>query len=132
VFGASYVTNSFGSPVLVRGNPGLAVANGSGVTKTTIDGATGKITLDATDSSGTPGAATVNKPSGQAAIAAAAASVVITNSTISATSIVIPVLQAVDATCTAIKAAVPGAGTVTIHVNAACTGNTKVGWVVVN
>ncbi len=91
-----------------------------------------KITFAATDSSGTPGNATVNKPSGQAAIDAAAAAVTISNTTVTATSIVHAVLQATDATCTSIKSVVPGANTFTINANAACTGATKVGWTVFN
>lgn len=91
-----------------------------------------RIRTAATDSSGTPGAATANTPSGQAAIAAAAGSVTITDSLVSATSIVQAVLQANDTTCVAIKSVVPGSGTFTINVNAACAGNTKVGWIVQN
>lgn len=92
----------------------------------------GVLGLDATDSSGTPGNATVNKPSGQAAIAASAGAVTVTNSVVTSTSIIHATLQFTDATCVAVKSVVPGSGTFTINVNAVCTANTKVGWTVFN
>lgn len=92
----------------------------------------GRMDFDVTDSSGTPGAATINKPSGQVSIAAGASSVVVTNSLVSATSIVQPVLQFADATLTFIKTCVPGAGSFTITGNANATANTKVGFTVFN
>jgi hypothetical protein len=93
---------------------------------------TGKVSFDATDSSGTPGAATVNKPSGQASIAIGTDSVVITNSLVTATSVVVAVLQFVDATLTQILSVVPGAGSFTVTGNANATAATKVGWIVFN
>lgn len=92
----------------------------------------GKQTFDATDSSGTPGNATINKPSGKVAIAAAASAVTVTNSMVTAASIVFAVIQTNDGTCNYIDSVVPGAGTFTINVSAACTGNTTVGFVVHN
>lgn len=92
----------------------------------------GKYAMQATDSSGTPGAATINKPSGQSSIAAAAASVVITNSIVSSTSIIFAVLQTSDTVCVSIKSVVPGSGTFTINTNGTCNATTNVGWVVFN
>lgn len=93
---------------------------------------TSGITLSATNASGTPGAATINKPEGQVAIAAGAASVVVTNSLVAATSVVLCSLQTVDGTLTTLLTVVPGAGSFTIAGNANATAATKVGFVVFN
>jgi hypothetical protein len=74
-----------------------------------------------TDNTGTPGAATINKPAGRVAIAATASSVTVTNSLVSATSIVLATLQTTDGTLTSIKSVVPGAGSFVITGNAAAT-----------
>ena len=87
------------------------------------DGAYG---IDGTDSTGTPGAATINQPRMRVAVAAAASSVVITNSLVTATTPVYCQAQAADATCTQVANVVPGAGSFTVNMNAACTGNTAV------
>jgi hypothetical protein len=92
----------------------------------------GTYSMDGTDASGTPGAATINQPVGQVAVAASASSVVVTNSLVTAASIVLPTLQFVDATCTQILSCVPAAGSFTITMNAACTANTKVGFLLHN
>lgn len=92
----------------------------------------GKLVYDTTDSSGTPGAATINKASGKVSIAASAASVVVTDSAVTASSIVTAVFQATDATCTFIKSVVPAAGSFTVTANANCTAAAKVGFIVSN
>lgn len=92
----------------------------------------GTYSMDGTDASGTPGAATINQPIGQVSVDDTASSVVVTNSLVTAASVVIPVLQFVDATCTHILSCVPGAGSFTITMNAACTAHTKIGFVVHN
>jgi hypothetical protein len=98
----------------------------------TLTDSTSGLVLNYTDTSGTPGAATINKPSGRVAIAAAAASVTVTDSKVTAASNVLAVLQTVDATCTGIQSVVPGSGSFVVTANAACTGNTSVGWIVAN
>ncbi len=80
------------------------------------------------DASGSPGAATQNTRRGVVSIAAAAASVVVTNSKVTATSVIHATLQFVDATLTQILSVVPGSGSFTITGNAAATANTKVCW----
>ena len=113
--------------------PGLALGQGlSGPSAVGPGGATSKAIAFPTkcDSSGSPGAATCQAPAGQAAIAASASSVVITNALVSTTSIVIATLQATDSTCTSIKSIVPTAGSFTITANATCTAAAKVGWIV--
>jgi hypothetical protein len=106
------------------------------VTNNTTDvltvGPAGTFSMDGTDSSGTPGAATINQPIGQVSVAASASSVVVTNSLVTTASVIIPVLQFADATCTQILSCVPGAGAFTITMDAACTANTKVGFVLHN
>lgn len=104
---------------------------GTPVTIWTLFG-NGRMAFDSTDSSGTPGAVTLNKPSGKVAIAAGASSVVVTNSCVSATSIVLPVLQTTDATLTFIKSCVPSAGSFTVTGNANATAAVTVGFLVIN
>lgn len=90
------------------------------------------VNTNAGNSTGTPGAATLNTPTGRSAFAAAASSLTITNSLVSATSIVWAVLQTADGTLTSILRVVPAAGSFTITGNAAATAATNVGWVVFN
>jgi hypothetical protein len=93
----------------------------------------GKIVYpQAGNSTGSPGAATLNTSAGRSAIAAGASSVVITNSLVSATSIVWAVVQTTDGTLLRVDRVVPGVGSFTIIGNANATGNVNVGWVVVN
>lgn len=84
-----------------------------------------------TDSSATPGAATINKTTGRAAIAAAASSVVITNDKVTANSIILVQLETADATLTRVIVT-PGAGSFTVTGNAAATATTKFSFVVIN
>lgn len=82
----------------------------------------------------TPGPVTANVMRGTCALAAAAASIVITNSLVDATSIVVAYISqtTADATATSVVRVVPGAGLFTIFVNAAATAATQVDWVVMN
>lgn len=84
-----------------------------------------------TDDSANSGNRTVNKPSGANSIAIGAATCVITNSCVTATSIVVCSLQFADATATTILRVIPAAGSFTITVNAAATAATKFGWIVI-
>jgi hypothetical protein len=113
------------APVVSGSAAGIDIGGGK-----LLIGPSGKLSLDSTDSSGIPGAATVNKPRGQAKVAVGEATLVITNSLVTAASVVFAVLQQVDATFTEILSVVPGAGSFTITGNAAATAATKVGWVV--
>lgn len=92
----------------------------------------GKLIVDSTDESGTPGDATINKPSGIVAIAAGQSAVTVTNSLVSATSVVMAVLQQVDGTLTQILTVVPGPGSFVVTGNAAATAATKVAFWVLN
>ena len=82
----------------------------------------------------TAGAVTINALSGKSAVAAAAASVVVTNSLVTAGSkIVAYVAQGTaDTTFTAVLRVVPAAGSFTIFGPAAATAATLVDWVVMN
>ena len=81
--------------------------------------------------SGTNGAQTINKSAGSVNFAAAASSVVVTNSLVSATSIVIATVQGNDATMKSVTIS-KGSGSFTINANAAATGATEVDWIVLN
>jgi hypothetical protein len=69
---------------LTSGNFGCWRDNGT--TALTCLSWAGNLVFQSTDSTGSPGAATIDKPCGRSAVAAGAASVVITNSTVAATS----------------------------------------------
>jgi len=119
-----FVIDSTGKPVGVRGLDGKEYLFGY-------------ITPPDTpfpDSSGTPGAATINSARGRCAIAAAASSVVITNSYVTASSVVLAVIDqaAADATLLEVVRVTPAAGSFTIYGNAAATATTTVRFVVLN
>lgn len=79
----------------------------------------------------TVGAQTINKAVGTVNFAATASSLVVTNALVSVTSIIFATVRTADATCM-FKNVVPGAGSFTINVTAACTAETSVGFMVTN
>lgn len=81
---------------------------------------------------GTTGAQTINKQAGTVNVAAGQASIVVTNNTVTTTSIPFVVLRTADGTCTFVKSAVSTANTLTITLNANCTAETSVGFIVYN
>lgn len=81
---------------------------------------------------GTTGNQTINKQAGTVNIAAAGTSIVITNNTVTTSSLVTATLRTADTTCTFIKSVVPTANTITITVNAGCNAETSVGFIVWN
>lgn len=95
-------------------------------------GAGSSVVLPYTDNSGTPGATTINTPSGRAAIATGAASCAVTSSIVTATSKVLVNLEGTDATLTTLLHTIPGSGSFTVTGNANATGNTKFSFVVFN
>lgn len=127
---------------------GALTANGANVNHSLAPTGTGNVTLGATgtgsstitrvgslsvlstDSSGTPGNATINTLSGRAAFAAAGSTVVITNSLVTANSKVL-VQQRTDATLKSV-AVVPAAGSFTVTANAAATAITIFDFLVIN
>lgn len=93
--------------------------------------ATGKLGFEYTDGTGSPGNATVNKVSGKNAIAASASAAVITNSTVTANSIIMITPLDTDATLVRYKA-VPSAGSFTVTGNTTATATWKFSWLVIN
>lgn len=92
----------------------------------------GNIKFPATNTaSGTTGNQTINKTSGTVNIAAAGTTVTVTNSLVTASSIVFAVIRTNDATAT-IKNVVPAAGSFTINLGSATTAETSIGFFVIN
>lgn len=92
----------------------------------------GKMKIDTTVTAAlTTGNQTINKPTGRVNFAAAAATLTVTNSLVSATSIVICSVNTADATAL-IKNVVPGAGSFVITLNANATAETAVSFIVFN
>jgi hypothetical protein len=91
-----------------------------------------KMVFQATETAaGTTGSQTINQPSGSVNFAAAATSIVVTNSFATATSHIFCTIETNDATAT-IKNVVRAAGSFTINLNAAATAETRVGFLVIN
>lgn len=109
------------------GNVTIGAAGTGSTTLTRLN----SLTVLSTDSSGTPGNATINNLSGRAAFAAAGSTVVITNSTVTATSKVFVSLRGGDATLTSVRVT-PAAGSFTVTGNAAATATTIFDFLVVN
>jgi hypothetical protein len=103
----------------------------TGITGTEVEKwgllASGLVRQPGTDSSASPGAATINKPLGKSAIAAGAASVVVTNSLVTAASHVLITPHARDATCLDLIV-VPAAGSFTVSGTAAATTDLPFSW----
>ena len=92
----------------------------------------GGISLDSTlTAGGTTGAQTINKAAGSVNFAATATTLVVTDSLVKTNSIVITTAMTNDATCS-VKDVEVASGSFTIRMNAACTAETKVGFVVYN
>lgn len=90
-----------------------------------LDTTNGAIARAYTDGSGTPGNATINTPTGKAAFAIGASTVVITSSLTTAISHIIVTMEGADATLTSILRAVPSAGSFTVTGNANATAATN-------
>jgi len=80
---------------------------------------------------GTTGAQTINKPTGTVNFAAAASALVVTNSLVATTSIIVCTVGTNDTTMKSVNA-VAGAGSFTINANAAATAETRVNFIVTN
>jgi len=92
----------------------------------------GLVTLQTTvTTGGTTGNRTINKATGTVNIAAAGTAVTVTNSLVSANSLVIAVLRTNDGTA-AIKNVVPASGSFVITLAAAATGEVSIGFIVIN
>ena len=80
---------------------------------------------------GTTGAQTINKTTGSVNFAAAAASLVVTNSLVTTSSIILATVATNDATMRSVQA-VAAAGSFTLFANAAATAETRVNFFVIN
>jgi hypothetical protein len=97
-----------------------------------LQGTTDKIILPATNTTtGTVGAQTINKASGKVNFAAAASTLVVTNSLVTTASIVRVQVEGTDATAFYARVTL-AAGSFTITLNAAATAETKVSFIVFN
>lgn len=111
------VTGSFGAT-------GLTIGAGGGFNLA----GTGSFQVPNTDSSGTPGNATVNQPSGRSAIAAAASSCVVSNSLVGTGSRVFISPRQRDATGLLPAVTTVANGSFTVTTSAGCTGNLTFDW----
>lgn len=80
---------------------------------------------------GSTGDQTINKPSGIVIVAAGASSLVVTNSLVTTSSIVLCTIRTDDATAI-LKNVVPSSGSFRINLTANATGNTSIGFLVIN
>ncbi len=80
---------------------------------------------------GTTGNQTINLMNGTVNFAAAATALTVTNSTVTASSIILATARTNDSTCS-VKNIVPGSGSFVINMTAACTAETSVGFLVLN
>lgn len=130
--GALSINNSVGTQLL-WGTNSLVIDSSnqtfsnSGVGNIFRMGGTGAISMRGTDSTGTPGAATIDKPIGKSAIAAGSSSVVINNSLATAAMHCVMTPHARDATCKELIA-VCGAGSITFSGSANATAALPFSW----
>lgn len=126
----AFSSTGAGAKTLTASGTGSVSVGATGTGTTTIT-RVNSLSAVSTDSSGTPGNATNNNLSGRAAFAAAASTVVITNSQVTAASKVFISLGSADATLTSVRVT-PAAGSFTVTGNAAATGTTVFDFLVVN
>lgn len=102
-----------------------------GVTALTL-GTAGDVQLPKTiTAAGTTGAQTINKASGSVNFAAAATSLVVTNSLVTTSSVIIATVGTNDTTMKTVSA-VASAGSFTLFANAAATAETRVNFIITN
>lgn len=120
--------NAEASPTIIRPDDYNATSNQK---VWTLTGTNQNEYSDATVTA-TIGAVTINKMAGTAIIAAGATSVVVTNSKVTANSIIHATPRVNDAAASVVKSAIPGAGSFTIHIDAAAAANMAISWSVIN
>lgn len=122
-------TSSF--PALKRVAAGLSFRLADDTADTTAT-ASAFIASDFTNTAGgTTGAQTISKRAGSVNFAAAATSLVVTNTLVTTASIIMATVETNDTTLKSCQA-VPGAGSFTLFANAAATAETRVAFHVVN
>lgn len=126
----TFSSTGTGTKTLTANSTGSVTLGATGTGSTTIT-RVNSLTVVSTDSSGTPGNATNNNLSGRAAFAAAASTVVITNSLVTAASKVFVQINGNDATLK-YATVTAAAGSFTVTGNAAATATTVFDFLVVN
>lgn len=97
-----------------------------------IDAVSGTQDVDSTiTAAATTGNQTINKPAGTVNVAAAGTTITVTNSLVTASSIISVLARTNDATC-AVKNYVPAAGSFVINMTAGCTAETSVGFMILD
>ena len=97
-----------------------------------MGGATSQLQMSKTiTAAGTTGAQTINKATGSVNFAAAATSLVVTNSLVTTSSVIVATVGTNDTTMKTVNA-VAAAGSFTLNANAAATAETRVNFVVLN
>lgn len=130
VRGDGIVSASNTTEATTGGAGSLTTAGGIYVAKKVV--AMGGLLVDKTvTAGGTTGAQTINKPAGTVNFAAAATSLVVTNSLVTTSSIIICTVGTNDATMQSVQA-VAGSGSFTLYPNAAPTAETRVNFFIVN
>lgn len=115
-----------------QSQPGLQVLAPGGATSMYNITPAGLVQQSGTvTAAGTTGAQTINKPCGSVNFAAAATSLVVTNSLVTANSIVLATILTNDGTMTSVWA-VPASGSFTLYANAGPAAETRVGWQIIN
>jgi hypothetical protein len=102
-----------------------------GTTKASIDFA-GGLRMAYTDMSGTPGDVTINTPCGRVAVATGTNVVAVTNSLVTATTVIVGQLAENDATCQSVRYIDPNSGNFEILVNANCAADTNFDFCIYN
>lgn len=123
-----YIDNSNTATPLIFGNFATNALTTNGSHRITGDVAMSKTITPA----GTTGNIIANTTIGNANLAAAATSLTVTNSLVSATSLIFLTPQTADGTCIAFAITGKGAGSFTITANAACTAETSIAFMVIN
>lgn len=92
----------------------------------------GNVSLDKTiTAAGTTGARTINKNAGSVNFAAAATSLVVTDSRVTTSSVIVATVATNDLTMKSVNA-VAGSGSFTLNANAAATAETRVNFLIIN
>lgn len=135
VMGNALNSYLIGGGAVIRLNDSVGAEIGYSANKLTFAGALASFTkpigLPATDSSGTPGAVTINQANGRAAIAIGASTVTVTNSTVAAADTVIVTGIGRDATCRDLVVDSVSAGSFVVSGNANATAATKFSFLVI-
>lgn len=133
VGGGQGTGTGIGGSFIVKGSP--AGSSGSSLNayqNNFIVTAAGDIQTQKTvTAGGTTGAQTINKPTGSVNFAAAATSLVVTNSFVTTSSVIIATVATNDATMKSVNV-VAGSGSFTINANAAATAETRVNFIIRN